>query len=99
MEPLRLHYSEALIRRVVRAYWWRETGWSFSALLALLGTVFAMLLLGGDRSWRVGALGTFLVICALLSAAVYVTHYRTSLGRLRRMRVPEATLELGDERV
>jgi len=99
MEPLRLHYSEALVRRAVRAYWWAETGWSFVVPLALLAAWFASLVWRGDRSWWVGALGSLLAFCVLISATVYVTHYRGSLRRFRRMRVPEATLELGPERV
>jgi hypothetical protein len=99
MEPLRLHYTEALLRRAVRAFWWAETGWSFVVPMALITAWFATLVWRGDRAWWVGALGALLGFCVLISATVYVTHYRAAFRRLRRMRVPQATVELGPERV
>ena len=95
MEPLTLHYSEGLLRRAVWAFWWRATGWSHVALLAFASAVFGARVWSGDRSWAVGVIGTGLAFFAALSATGYVSHYRESLGRFRRMRVPEATLELG----
>ena len=97
-EPITLHYSEALLRRAVHAFWWRETGWSFVGALAVVCALLAGLVWSGERSWWVGALGAFVACAALVSATVYVTHYRASLARFRRMRSPEATLELGAER-
>jgi hypothetical protein len=99
MEPLRLHYTEALLRRAVRAFWWAETGWSFVVPLALITAWFATLVWRGDRSWWVGTLGALLGFCVLISATVYVTHYRAAFRRLRRMRVPQATVELGPDRI
>ena len=98
MEPLTLHYSEGLLRRAVWAFWWRATGWVYVASLAFATTFFTVLVWTGDRSWWVGLIGGMLACWLLVSATVYLTHSRASLGRLRRMRVPEVTLELGEER-
>lgn len=97
-EPVTLHYSEALLLRAVHAFWWRETGWSFVGALAAMCASVAIMVCSGNRSWWVGALGALLVCAALVSATVYLTHRRASLARFRRMREPEATLELGPER-
>jgi hypothetical protein len=94
---IRLHYTEALVHSAVRRFWWRTTGWRFFAAIFLVLASFVGLLCKGDRSWMVGLLGAVLVLCIAFSVAVYVVHYRSSLGRLRRMRVPEATLELGED--
>jgi hypothetical protein len=98
MQPITLHYSEGLLRRAVRAFWWHVTRWSYAVPLAVGGAALAVGLWRGDRSWVVGVLGTLLGCLVLISATVYVGHYRSSLGYFRRMRVPEATLELGEER-
>jgi hypothetical protein len=97
MISIKLYYTEALIRRAVRSFWWRTTGWRFIAALLLVLGSFVGLLWSGDRSWVVGLLGAVLVLALTFSVALYVVHYRASLGRLRRMRAPEATIELGEE--
>jgi hypothetical protein len=98
MKPITLHYSEGLLRRAVRTFWWQGTGWSYVVSVALCCAWLAFRLWSGDRSWVVGMLGALLACLVVISAVVYVVHYRASLGRFRRMRVPEATLELGEER-
>ncbi|MBZ5551728.1 MAG: YcxB family protein [Acidobacteriia bacterium] len=97
MTPIKLHYTEALIRKAVRLFWWRTIGWRFVAAFLLVLASFVGLLWNGDRSWVVGLLGAVLALAVAFSGALYGIHYRASLGRLRRMRVPEATLELGEE--
>jgi hypothetical protein len=98
MKPITLHFTEGLLRRAVRAFWWQGTGWSYVVSVALCCAWFAFRLWSGDRSWVVGMLGALLAFVVVISAAVFVVHSRASLGRFRRMRVPEATLELGEER-
>ena len=98
MTLVKLHYSEALIRRSVGRFWWRVIGWRFvGAFVLLLGSV-AFLLASGDRSWLVGLMGAVVVLAITFAAALYLIHSRASLRRLRRMRRPEAELELGEER-
>ena len=96
MKPIKLHFSEELIRKAVMAYWLRMTGWRFFTALILLlvslGYLFAM----GDRSWYVVVFGTAFVFGVVVAGALYLTHYRASLQRLRRMQNPEGTLELDE---
>jgi hypothetical protein len=96
MTSIRLHYSDALVRRAVKAFWWRIVGWRFLIALTLVAISFTSLVLAGDRSWLVGFLGAVLALGMGFIAALYVVHHRGSLGRFRRMSLPEATLELGD---
>lgn len=98
MRSVKLHYSEALIRRAVVAFWWRTTGWLYVVALLLLLFSFCSALWSGDRSWWVGASGTLLVISVAVAIAVYMVHLRNSLVRFRRMRVPEATFGFDEER-
>lgn len=94
-EPLmqvKLHYTEALVRSAIAAFWWRTVGWKFViAALAVAGSV-GYLLLAGDRSWFVGALGAVLGLALVLVTALYLVHLRGSLGRFGRMKAKEATL-------
>jgi hypothetical protein len=94
--PVTLHYTEPLVRRAVRAFWWRVVGWKFIAALLLLFIALAIGLAHGDRSWWIGALGTVLAFGLLFAATIYITHHRSSLTRFRRLQKPESTLELGE---
>ena len=98
MEAITLRYSEALLRRAVRAFWWRTTGWTYVAAFALLSCASSYLVWKGDRSWLVGVLGAVLVLAITFAVALYIIHYRGTIGRLRRMRTPEATIEIGEEK-
>lgn len=93
-----LHYSEALVRRAVKAFWWRRTGWSYFLAFSVVLVNFALLIWSGDRSWKVGLLGTVFGIAVVAAALLYVMHYRASIARFRRMKKPEATLEVGKDR-
>ena len=94
-----LHYSEALVRRAVGAFWWRTTGVRYVVALSLVLLGLCLRVADGDRSWVVGLLGAGLALGVFFAVALYVVHYRGSLARFRRMRVPEATLEGGEERL
>jgi hypothetical protein len=98
MNPIKLHYSEALVRRTVKAYWLRTVGWRAFFIDAVLLAFLIYEAAKGNRSWQIGAVGALFVVMAGLTAAVYVVHYRSSMGRFRLMRTPEAMLELGEER-
>ena len=98
MPPIKLHYSETLVRRAVKAFWWRTTGWSYVLAFLLLLVGFTSLVWSGDRSWWVGLFGTVLGFAVAFGAALYIVHYRASLTRFRRMRAPEGTIELGEDR-
>jgi hypothetical protein len=98
MEPIRLSYSESLIRRAVLAFWFRVTGWRFFIAFALVLVPFTYLVAIGDRSWWVGVFGSILVLAVLFAFALYFVHYRASITKFRAMKNPEATFEAGEER-
>jgi len=98
MNPIKLHYSEPLIRRAVKTFWFRVTGWRLFTALFLLLAFLVYSIVAGDRSWSVGVTGSVLAIGVIFSVTLYVVHYRVSVGRFRSMHTPEATLEVGDER-
>lgn len=98
MQEINLKYSEPIIRKAIRAYWWKNVGPLFP-IIALLLTVFVIYrVVEGDRSWFIGGLGTLVLISFTIMTALYFVDLRRSLNRLRRMKTPEAILELGEDR-
>jgi hypothetical protein len=93
MNPITLHYSEPLVRRAVKAFWWRTLGWRFPIAVLLVLFSLISLLASGDRSWFVGAIGAVLALGLFFAGALYLVHYRGSVGRFRRLGAPEATFE------
>ena len=51
------------------------------------------MLVDGDRTWRVGALGTAVVVGIAMVVAVYFIHYANSLRKFRDMGSPQATFK------
>jgi len=97
MNPVVLHYSEALVRAAVKAFWFRVLGWRFVVAVVLLSASLVTLVARGERSWFVGMLGTGLAVAVVFAVALYFVHYQESLARFRRMRTPEAALELSEQ--
>jgi hypothetical protein len=56
-----LEFTEHLVRRAVRSFWWRHIGWTFVASTSLLAACLIFLMANGDRSWLVGAFGATLL--------------------------------------
>ena len=96
-KPITLRYTEQLVRAAVKAFWFRSTGWSYFAALAVVIGALVYLLGTGSRSWMVGALGMLVALGAAMAVVLYIVHYRAALLRLRRMRAPEAVLYPGHE--
>jgi len=96
MNEIKLHYSEALVREAVRTFVWRSVvrGLGVRVLVAcvVLVVCVAYRWAQGDRGWLVGVLAATPVFMGLALVALYVAHYRNTVGRFRAMRVPEATL-------
>ena len=91
-----LVYSNALLHRSVRAFWWRATGWQMRLGVTVLGALFAATWLSGDRTWVVGALGASVVVSVGVLVMVYVAHRGNGLAKLRDMGAPTATLTVDD---
>src|SRR5436190_1746859 len=98
MKVYQLHYSEALIRNAVWAFWRRVTGWRYFVAIALAVGAFIYSVMSGDRSWRVGVSASIFCLAVIFAVALYFIHFRGSMTRFRRMQSPEATFEAGDDR-
>jgi len=97
MKPIKLHYSEALVRRAVKAFWFRVTGWRFFIAMAVLVVFLIYFVTTGDRSWLVGVSGSVFTLGLVFAIALYFVHRRASLARFHRIRSPEATFEPGEQ--
>lgn len=91
-----LAYDETLIRRSSLAFVWHTCGPLFVAAAAFVAFGLVWLLALGDRSWQIGSLATSLLFASAMVAALYFSHYRSALARLRRMGTPLAGLVVED---
>lgn len=98
MKLVKLHYSEALVRRAAWSFWRRITGWRYFLALALLLASLIHSVANGDRSWWVGMCASVLGLSLIFAMALYFIHFRGAITRFRRMRSPEATFEAGADR-
>jgi hypothetical protein len=96
MTTIKLEYSEPLIRRTIKSYWWRQIGPVFLFITVAFMVFLIYLLLKGDRSWLVGLIGAVIFMAVSTMIATYVVHLKRSLTKLRNMDSPEAILELRD---
>ena len=91
-----LTYSEPLIRQATFAFWWRSVrGWIASLLVAAV-SLLVILLKQGDTSWQSGVSGTVIAFGFAFVVAVYVVHYRNSIGKLREMTNSKATFSASE---
>jgi hypothetical protein len=97
METITLKYSEKFIKKAIRSYWWKNIGPIFPSASLLLAAFVIYRAFDGDRSWFIGVIGAIVVIGFVVMVVSYSVHLSRSLSRLRRMKVPEATLELSEE--
>jgi hypothetical protein len=100
MVEVTLCYTEPLLKRAVRCFVFRAIGRQlgplfFVAVAILIGCLVFMLA-KHDRGWAVGFIIATILFVAVFFAAIYVAHYRNTLGRFRQMKNPEARLSLGD---
>jgi hypothetical protein len=97
MEPVTLKYSEQFIKNAIRSYWWKNIGPIFPSVSVLLAAFVLYRAFDGERSWFIGVIGAIVVIGFVVMVSSYFVHLSRSLSRLRRMKIPEATLELNEE--
>ena len=91
-----LTYTEPLLRQAVRGFWWRSVGLGYLVAMVLLAVVMLVLWLQGDRSWFIGVMGSVLLLGILVMAALYVSHYRNTLGKFRAMGPATATMQMDE---
>ncbi len=101
IKQITLRYSEPLVREAVRAFVTRSVirGFGLRSLIAFTFVVFCLgyLISQGDRSWIVGAMAATLLFIGVFLLILYLTHYRHTVGRFRKMRVPEATFSYTEQ--
>jgi len=93
-----LRYTEPLVAQAVRLYWWKTVGMGLIVAVALMTAFLAWRLIDGDRSWVVGLVAAIVLLGVLMPVAVYVVHYRNSMGKFREMSQPTAEL-IADQEV
>lgn len=91
-----LIYSESLLLRAVWRFWWRTVSRRFLIPGLLIGTLLAIELAGGNRSWIVGVLASALVLGAIFPLAIFVAHYRNALQNWQDMGEPRARFVASD---
>ncbi len=98
MSPIKLKYTEQFIRNSIKVYWKKQVGLLLPISTVLLTFVLLYLISIGNKSWFIGMLGTGILLSYTTMTAVYVVHLKRALLRLKRMKTPEAILELGNDR-
>ncbi len=94
-----LRYTEQLVAQAVRLYWRRTIDVRLLAVDAAMVAFLAWRLLEGDRSWVVGVVAAAVLLGLAMPVAVYVVHYRNSMGKLREMSRPLAELVVDDDAI
>ena len=82
---MNLHYTEALVRRAVRRFYWSHVGplYVLAMLLVLAGLAFAVV--RRDTSWVTGVLATLLALSLALLIVLYRSLMKASLVRYRAL--------------
>jgi YcxB-like protein len=92
-------YTHSIIRRAVAHFWFRFVAWhGFAAIAICVGGAVA-LAVAGDRSWKLGVLGTFGFVLLTMSAAVYIVFLRRSMSKFERMGSKTVVFTFSDERL
>ena len=97
MEEVTLVYSEDLLRRAIKSFWWRTIGPAYIVATLLMIVPFGYLIYLGDYSWLTGVLGGGIFIAILFASVLYVTHYRNTIGKFRSLKGSTSILKTGIE--
>lgn len=92
-----LVFSEDLLKKAVRAFWWRTIGLSYVIAFGIVLFCAAYLYFDGDRTWKFGLTVALVLFGAAMPLLVYVTHYRNTLGKFRALKGENATLRISPE--
>jgi YcxB-like protein len=94
-----LHYDEPLVRRAVRRFCLRTIGWLYFAGLFAVGCAMALMLVSGERSWVIGAIGTILAIALAVPGLLYRNQLSGALARFRALDGKPASFQATDAMV
>jgi riboflavin transporter FmnP len=81
----------------VRAFWRKMIGSGLMFAIALMISFLVWLLVDGNRSWVVGLTAAVILLGIAMPVAVYVVHYRNSMGKFREMSLPVAEFVADDD--
>jgi len=90
-----LYYSEPLLRRVVFSFWKRTVAIGFPLALLVVAICAVLWASSHGINWLVGATAMVIVLRVLTAPAVFVVHYRNTLGRFRQMGEPPCSASRG----
>ncbi len=96
MHQATLAYDQSLVRRAAFAFVWHTCGVLFVVAFAFVTISLVWLLALGDRSWHIGTLATTLLFALAMVVALYFSHYRNAMTKLRNMGTPLAGLVVED---
>jgi hypothetical protein len=91
-----LVYTVPLLREAVLGFWRRSVGIGVLIVFPFLAAMLALDLASGDRSWRVGVLGSVLLLGVAMVAAIYFVHYANAIRKFKDMGAPQATLSTSE---
>jgi len=94
METIKLIFSESQLKHTMHAHCFRKIGLGAPIATALLFLIVIYRIYQGDRSWYVGFMGAVVLIFLLMNVASYIVHLRRSVSRFKRMKSPEATMDI-----
>ena len=99
MDTYKLVYTEALIKKGVRAYWRKQVGIAYPLVAVGLTGYFFYLLESGYRSWPLGVIGLVAFLSFALIVAIYIIHLRSSMTAFDKMTDQQGEIGLSGDRI
>lgn len=97
MATIELKYSEQQIKQVIRAYFQKKIGVALPIVTICIIAFVVYRFIEGDRSWYIGFIGAGISFFVVAVVGSYLVHLQRSLTRLKRMKLPVATIEIGPD--
>ncbi|PKN46011.1 MAG: hypothetical protein CVU59_07320 [Deltaproteobacteria bacterium HGW-Deltaproteobacteria-17] len=97
MHETTLFYEETIVLKAVRRYWLRSLGVGYWLALLVVIASLGALLVQGTGGWVMVTLFSTTMLALCFAALFFLVHYRSSMGRFRRMDPPEARFVVDDE--
>ncbi len=89
-----LHFSEALVKKAVWAFWWRLTGWKYIVTVLFLGIGLFYL---DKQSWLFNFVAITVYLGFVLPIMVYIAHYRSGMKKFNAVKDHQAIMTAEDE--
>lgn len=95
-------YTEEIVRDAVRTFVWRRAIAGQKALWLAEAVMIAFLiwqLWKGGQGWLIGVVGAAVLLAPCLILAVWIAHYRNTVGKFRRMLSHRADFTFSNDRL